>query len=130
MNHLPKVLRNEIWEYVRGNRAFWKYQYKKTMCFSRIFDRLDPTPSQVLMSTKQLSMTSQYALTFSITNYRTWLDFLQYGHRWIVVQERQMHNGWVGLGSVTFSSLSSARLYFYNRCWSIVLSQGIIPLSS
>jgi hypothetical protein len=24
MNRLPKVLQNEIWEYVRGDRAYWK----------------------------------------------------------------------------------------------------------
>jgi hypothetical protein len=27
MNELPRVLQNEIWEYVRGDRAFWKKQY-------------------------------------------------------------------------------------------------------
>jgi hypothetical protein len=28
MNNLPAVLQNEIWEYVRGDRAFWKSQHK------------------------------------------------------------------------------------------------------
>jgi hypothetical protein len=28
MNELPRVLQNEIWEYVRGDRAFWKSQYE------------------------------------------------------------------------------------------------------
>lgn len=28
MNQLPTVLQNEIWEYVRGDRKFWKEQHK------------------------------------------------------------------------------------------------------
>jgi hypothetical protein len=31
MNRLPKVLQNEIWEYVRGDRAYWKRQFKQTV---------------------------------------------------------------------------------------------------
>jgi hypothetical protein len=27
MNRLPQVLQNEIWEYVRGDRAYWKQQF-------------------------------------------------------------------------------------------------------
>jgi hypothetical protein len=27
MNRLPKVLQNEIWEYVRGDRAYWMRQF-------------------------------------------------------------------------------------------------------
>jgi hypothetical protein len=27
MDRLPKVLQNEIWEYVRGDRAYWKRQF-------------------------------------------------------------------------------------------------------
>jgi hypothetical protein len=27
MNRLPKVLQNEIWEYVRGDRAYWKQAF-------------------------------------------------------------------------------------------------------
>lgn len=29
MNRLPKVLQNEIWEYIRGDRAFWKMHFEK-----------------------------------------------------------------------------------------------------
>jgi hypothetical protein len=28
MNRLPAVLQKEIWEYVHGDRAFWKTQYE------------------------------------------------------------------------------------------------------
>jgi hypothetical protein len=28
MNRLPQVLQNEIWEYVRGDRAFWKTRHQ------------------------------------------------------------------------------------------------------
>jgi hypothetical protein len=28
MDQLPQVLQKEIWEYVRGDRAFWKSQYE------------------------------------------------------------------------------------------------------
>lgn len=28
MNKLPKVLQNEIWEYVHGDRPFWKKQFE------------------------------------------------------------------------------------------------------
>jgi hypothetical protein len=28
MNRLPAVLQREIWEYVRGDRAFWKGQFE------------------------------------------------------------------------------------------------------
>lgn len=28
MNRLPAVLQKEIWQYVRGDRAFWKTQYE------------------------------------------------------------------------------------------------------
>lgn len=31
MNHLPKVLQNEIWEYVHGDRAYWKTQFGNVM---------------------------------------------------------------------------------------------------
>jgi hypothetical protein len=31
MNRLPKVLQNEIWEYVRGDRAFFKSQFQIVM---------------------------------------------------------------------------------------------------
>jgi ribosomal protein L37AE/L43A len=31
MNRLPKVLRLEIWEYVRGDRAYWKEQFAMTL---------------------------------------------------------------------------------------------------
>jgi hypothetical protein len=29
MNQLPQVLQKEIWEYVRGDRTFWKQQFQK-----------------------------------------------------------------------------------------------------
>lgn len=31
MNRLPKVLQNEIWEYVHGGRIYWKQQFKQTI---------------------------------------------------------------------------------------------------
>jgi hypothetical protein len=31
MNRLPAVLQKEIWEYVRGDRAFWKTQYQNVI---------------------------------------------------------------------------------------------------
>jgi hypothetical protein len=33
MNQLPKVLQNEIWEYVRGDRAYWKQQFTNVLNF-------------------------------------------------------------------------------------------------
>lgn len=29
INELPKVLQNEVWEYVRGDRAYWKRNFKQ-----------------------------------------------------------------------------------------------------
>jgi hypothetical protein len=31
MDELPQVLQKEIWEYVRGDRAHWKQQFKQTI---------------------------------------------------------------------------------------------------
>jgi hypothetical protein len=31
MNRLPKVLQNEVWEYVHGDRVYWKQQFKLPM---------------------------------------------------------------------------------------------------
>jgi hypothetical protein len=31
MNRLPRVLQNEIWEYVRGDRAFWRNLHEDVM---------------------------------------------------------------------------------------------------
>jgi hypothetical protein len=31
MNQLPAVLQKEIWEYVRGDRAYWKQQFSNVM---------------------------------------------------------------------------------------------------
>jgi hypothetical protein len=31
MDQLPAVLQKEIWEYVRGDRAFWKEQFSKVV---------------------------------------------------------------------------------------------------
>jgi hypothetical protein len=41
MNRLPKVLQNEIWEYVRGDRAYWKQTFTNMINlqeFSEIVD--------------------------------------------------------------------------------------------
>jgi hypothetical protein len=34
MNRLPRVLQNEIWEYVRGDRAFWKEFHKHAVVWA------------------------------------------------------------------------------------------------
>lgn len=31
MNRLPKVLQNEIWEYVHGDRAYWRNEFRHVM---------------------------------------------------------------------------------------------------
>jgi hypothetical protein len=31
MDRLPRVLQTEIWEYVRGDRAYWKAQHQQTV---------------------------------------------------------------------------------------------------
>jgi hypothetical protein len=36
MDRLPKVLQNEIWEYVRGDRAHWKDNFTKTIKDTRL----------------------------------------------------------------------------------------------
>lgn len=42
MNRLPAVLQKEIWEYVHGDRAFWKTQYEIVLDFMEdLFDRAD-----------------------------------------------------------------------------------------
>jgi hypothetical protein len=31
MNRLPRVLQNEIWEYVRGDKTFWRRRFNATL---------------------------------------------------------------------------------------------------
>jgi hypothetical protein len=56
MDRLPKVLQNEIWEYVRGDRAYWKQQFQPvihnlTPVEPRVWWQRSESPLEVMIRT-------------------------------------------------------------------------------
>jgi len=52
MNRLPQVLQNEIWEYVRGDRAFWKQIHSKLV--NEFFPAFRDEPHQKILCVSKL----------------------------------------------------------------------------
>jgi hypothetical protein len=53
MNELPQVLQKEIWEYVRGDRVFWKSQYELVVdLLEHMIDGVDITPLKFQANTR------------------------------------------------------------------------------
>jgi hypothetical protein len=47
MNELPQVLRNEIWEYVRGDRAYWRKVFREGLFAHWRFGPRKPIPATI-----------------------------------------------------------------------------------
>jgi hypothetical protein len=109
MDRLPRVLQNEIWEYVHGDRPFFKQQFKRTMTefllYVRAYFRNFPTGTTFMALVKMplekkhrlivvnqvLQIGSQEAvvnawnerqceIVHSIEEKREWFGFDHFGH--------------------------------------------------
>jgi hypothetical protein len=102
MNRLPKVLQTEIWEYVRGDRAFFKSQFQIVMTELSLMD-----PQKHLSRAKMLQDESQFGQ-------EVWVGGIDHSRfsRWCVRLTKRCDVGWRVETHDASGKYSSSRFQF------------------